>query len=445
MIEVLKHPAYARLFAAQVIALAGTGLLTVALGLLAYDLAGDRAGAVLGTVFAIKMIAYVGLAPLANAIAGRWPRKQLLIGADLVRASVALALPFIDQVWQIYGLIFVLQAASATFTPAFQAAIPDILPDEGDYTRALSLSRLAYDLENLLSPALAGLLLMVISYHWLFGGTVVGFAGSALLVSLAAIPPAKPERVQRPFVERLTRGVRIYLATPRLRGLLALNLAAASAGAFVLVNTVVIVRGSYGGGEAGVAAALAAFGAGSMLSAIALPRLLETIADRMVMVRSGLLLALLTLGHASYLFAQGWLAWTGFLLAWALSGVFYSAILTPSGRLLRVSAHTEDRPAVFAAQFTLSHACWLVTYPLAGWAGLALGLPAAMLILGGMALIGALAALRVWPADDAAMLEHEHGDLPPDHPHLRAHPAHGARHRHVFVIDDEHRAWPTQG
>jgi multisubunit Na+/H+ antiporter MnhG subunit len=67
MIEILKHPAYARLFAAQVIALSGTGLLTVALGLLAYDLAGDRAGAVLGTVFAIKMIAYVGLAPVANA------------------------------------------------------------------------------------------------------------------------------------------------------------------------------------------------------------------------------------------------------------------------------------------------------------------------------------------------------------------------------------------
>ena len=43
MIEVLKHPTYARLFSAQVIALLGTGLLTVALGLLAFDLAGDRA------------------------------------------------------------------------------------------------------------------------------------------------------------------------------------------------------------------------------------------------------------------------------------------------------------------------------------------------------------------------------------------------------------------
>lgn len=46
--------------------------------------------------------------------------------------------------------------------------------------------------------------------------------------------------------------------------------------------------------------------------------------------------------------------------------VGYSAMLTPSGRLLRRSAHPEDRPAIFAAQFALSHACWLVAYPLAG-------------------------------------------------------------------------------
>ena len=43
---------------AQVIALIGTGLATVALGLLAYELAGDRAGAVLGTALAIKMSDY---------------------------------------------------------------------------------------------------------------------------------------------------------------------------------------------------------------------------------------------------------------------------------------------------------------------------------------------------------------------------------------------------
>ncbi len=445
MFEILKNPAYARLFSAQVIALLGTGLLTVALGLLAYDLAGARAGAVLGTAFAIKMVAYVALAPIANALAATLPRKAVLIGADLVRAGVALLLPFIDSVWQIYMLIFVLQAASATFTPAFQAVIPDILRQEKDYTKALSLSRLAYDIENLVSPALAGILLTVISYHWLFGGTVVGFIGSAALVALSAIPAHSPRANARPFAERLFRGARIYLATPRLRGLLALNFAAAAAGAFVLVNTVVMVRAGYGAGQGDVAVALAAFGAGSMLAALTLPRLLSAIADRTLMLGAAFSLAGLTIGHAAYFLVYGLAPWGAFLTIWAMSGMFYSAILTPSGRLLRHSAHAEDRPAIFAAQFALSHACWLVTYSVAGWVGSVLGLPAAMLILGALALTGAGAGLMIWPAQDGRELAHEHPDLPPDHAHLRQHRGQGRWHRHVFVIDDEHRVWPTQG
>jgi MFS family permease len=445
MIEVLKHPTYAKLFAAQVIALLGTGLLTVALGLLAFDLAGDQAGAVLGTAFAIKMVAYVGLAPVANAVSASLPRKAVLIGADLMRASVALLLPFIDAVWQIYLLIFLLQAASATFTPAFQAVIPDILTDEADYTKALSMSRMAYDLESLISPALAGLLLAVMSYHWLFSGTVIGFCGSAVLVWMTVVPAHKSDAKSRSFVERLTRGARIYLATPRLRGLLALNMAAAAAGAFVLVNTVVIVRVDYGATESHVAYALAAFGGGSMVAALALPRLLETMSDRKVMVAAAFLLAALTVGHAVYLLIDGLMAWMSFLLVWAASGVLYSTILTPSGRLLRRSAHAEDRPAVFAAQFALSHACWLVTYPVAGWAGSAFGLPVAMALLGGLAFSGAALAIFAWPEGDPKELDHEHPDLPPDHPHLRGYRDKGVRHSHVFVIDDEHRAWPSHG
>jgi MFS family permease len=142
MLRLLANRTYRHLFAAQVIALVGTGLATVALGLLAYDLAGAEAGLVLGTALAIKMVAYVVLAPIAAAFAERLPRRGMLVALDLIRAGVALALPFVTGVWQVYVLIFLLQAASAGFTPTFQATIPDILPDEKDYTRALSLSRL---------------------------------------------------------------------------------------------------------------------------------------------------------------------------------------------------------------------------------------------------------------------------------------------------------------
>lgn len=443
MMNVLSNQIFARLFAAQVIALLGTGLMTVALGLLAYELAGERAGAVLGTAYAIKMVAYVGFAPLSSALLEHVPRKTVMIVADIVRASVVLCLPFVSQIWHIYALIFVLQAASAAFTPTFQALIPDVLPDEQDYTQGLSLSRLVYDLENLLSPVIAGLLLLVMGFHWLFVGTVFGFLASALLVFFIALPPFKASSKARPFVERVTRGLRIYLATPRLRGLLALNMVAAAGSAFVLVNTVVIVRAGFGGGQGDLALALAAYGAGSMTAAIALPRLLTWAKDRPVMMFAAVGLTAISFIFAAQLLLVGLPSWIGLLAILTLMGLFYSAILTPSGRLLRRSAHPEDRPAIFAAQFALSHCCWLLTYPIAGWAGVGYGLGAAMAVLAVISLISIAFALWIWPGERKSRLFHEHPELRRDHPHLREHATSQKKHGHVYIIDDEHQSWPV--
>jgi hypothetical protein len=49
MLSVLADRTYRHLFLAQIVALLGTGMATIALGLLAYDLAGDRAALILGT------------------------------------------------------------------------------------------------------------------------------------------------------------------------------------------------------------------------------------------------------------------------------------------------------------------------------------------------------------------------------------------------------------
>ncbi|WP_322890661.1 MULTISPECIES: MFS transporter [unclassified Yoonia] len=438
MLQVLADRTYRHLFAAQVVALLGTGLATVALGLLAFDLAGDNAAMVLGTVFAIKMVAYVGVAPVAAAFAGKVNRRAFLVVLDLVRAAVALCLPFVTEIWQVYVLIFVLQSASAAFTPTFQATIPDILPDEAQYTRALSLSRLAYDLENIASPMLAGLLLAMVSYNALFLGTVAGFAASAMLIVSVILPSPQPS-APRGIYDRTTRGIRIYLATPRLRGLLALNMAAAAAGAMVLVNSVVLVRGTLGLDASALAWTLFAFGAGSMAAALFLPRVLDSVADRRVMI-GGAMLMVVTLAALASEVAIAGLIWPVLLGAWLLVGLGYSAVLTPSGRLLRRSAHAEDRPALFAAQFALSHACWLLTYPLSGWLMTQFGLIPALSVMTVLAGVGILAAMRLWPSEDPETLEHTHDNLPPDHPHLQ-----GARkHVHTFVVDENHPRWASQ-
>lgn len=438
MLHVLRNRTYRHLFLAQVIALVGTGLATVALGLLAFDLAGDRAGAVLGTALAIKMIAYVAVAPIAGAFAEVLPRRVMLVTLDLLRAAVALCLPFVTEIWQVYILIFVLQSASAAFTPAFQATIPDVLPDEKDYTQALSLSRLAYDLESLVSPMLAAALLTVISFHSLFAGTVFGFLASAALVVSATLPN-HPAKERRSIYERTTRGLKIYLATPRLRGLLALCLTVSAAGAMVIVNTVVFIQAKFELTASDTAIALAAFGSGSMLAALVLPRLLDRLPDRLVMLYGAVLLS-------AGLIATAFIETYGLLLAlWFFLGIGYSVVQTPSGRLLRRSAHPEDRPALFAAHFALSHACWLITYPLAGWLGVAVGLPATALAMAALSATGLVAALSLWEMTDEAEVEHSHEDLEDDDPHLReGRHRNGRWHSHAFMIDRLHPDWPRE-
>jgi len=113
--------------------------------------------------------------------------------------------------------------------------------------------------------------------------------------------------------------------------------------------------------------------------------------------------------------------------------------MTPSGRLLRRSARAADRPAVFAAQFALSHACWLLTYPLAGWFGSTVGIVPTLLVLAAISFFGVLLARSFWPSEDPDVVPHEHPELPAEHPHLRGEQSH---HAHAYTIDELHHRWP---
>lgn len=432
----LKHHAYRRLFTAQVAALLGTGLATVALGLLAHDLAGASAGEVLGIVLGIKMVAYVGVAPFASALVSRLPRKTLLVSLDVVRALVAASLPFVSEPWQVYGLMTVLYVAAAAFTPAFQAMIPDLLPDEREYTEALSLSRLAADLESVASPVLAALMLSIMTWSGLFGGTAVGFVLSALFVLSASIPASRAITV-RPFVERLTGGLRLFALTPRLRGVLAFSLSTSAGGAMVFVNTVVLVQSGFNLGEQATAWALAAFGLGSMTTALLLPRVLDRVPDRSV-VAAGAAVMTVTLIAGSLLATR----YPVLLALWLVMGAGYGMTLIPVGRALRRSSAPEDRPALFASYFALSHACWLIAYPVAGLVSASVNPGAAFLTLSALCATGLIAGTLLWPRRDPEQITHDHATLAADDPHLIEHQLEGGAHTHAYVIDDRHRRWP---
>ncbi|WP_194814134.1 MFS transporter [Nocardia sp. XZ_19_385] len=445
MSTLFRNRDYLRLFTAQVSGLFGTGLTTVALGLLAYELAGGAAAAVLGTALTIKMVVYVTVAPIVGAYAHRFPRRAFLTALHLVRGAIVLALPFVDQIWQIYVLIAVLQTASAAYTPTYQVIIPDILPDERDYTRALSATQLAATMETLLSPMLAAAALTVMSFHWLFVGTAIGFGVSAALVLATRIPnaTAAPEGS---FRERITVGVRIFAATPRLRGLLGLNLVVAAAGSVIMVNTVNYVRDTLGGTQSGVAMLLAANGFGTMIIALALPRVLDRVGARPVMLTGAATLILgLVSGIALSAAAAGDWRWAAAIAVWAIIGSGTAAILTPTGQVLRRSSQPADRPALFAAQFSLSHLAWLLTYPIAGWLTTAAGFTATWVTLAVLAAAGFTVAVRMWPRKDPEEITHLHevGTIAPTRlgDAVRV-DERFFRHTHAYVIDTDHPRWP---
>lgn len=425
---------YLQLFSAQLIALVGTGLATVALGLLAYDLAGERAGVVLGTALAVKMIAYVTVSPVVGAWADRVPRRALMVGADVVRGLVVLALPFVTHVWQVYVLIAVLQSASATFTPTFQSVLPDVLTDEDDYTKALSASQFATAMENVLSPLLAAAALAVLTFDSLFLGTAIGFAVSAVLVATTVLPAARRSSRDR-FADRLSAGVRVFGTVPALRAVLGFDLVVSAAGAITLVSTVNVARDLLGAGEAGVALLLAVSGAGTALAAAVAPLLLRRLHERTVML-AGSALALAAVAGAVVLTTAA--TWALACVVWTAIGLGTGSTLLPIGRVLRRASRVEDRPAVFAAQFSLSHACWLLTYPLTGWLGTAAGFGvawSALLVIG----LGALAAAALlWPRRLTRPVAHTHDRTADGHVTAAERTEHGWAHSHEVLPDEHH-------
>jgi MFS family permease len=174
-----------------------------------------------------------------------------------------------------------------------------------------------------------------------------------------------------------------------------------------------------------------------MLAALVLPKLLDNRPDRPVMIGGAMVLVAALLALSLMLLVYK-LRWIPLLVGWFIIGIGYSAVLTPSGRLLKRSAHAEDRPAVYAAQFALSHACWLVTYPLAGWLITVSGPMVAFAVLAVLAGNGVVCGMVLWPQESGGPVTHSHEDLPKDHPHVHD----GRTHSHPIVIDDYHPNWP---
>ncbi|OZA05659.1 MAG: hypothetical protein B7X95_05595, partial [Methylophilaceae bacterium 17-44-8] len=104
------------LFSAQLISLIGSGLTTIGLALFAHQLVeGSSAAIVIGNALMLRILAFLMFSQFAGILADRINRKYMLITSDIIRLGLLLLFPFIDSVWQIYLMIFLINSATAFF------------------------------------------------------------------------------------------------------------------------------------------------------------------------------------------------------------------------------------------------------------------------------------------------------------------------------------------
>ena len=135
-------------------------------------------GAVLVVAYLPTVVVGLTLGPLLD----RLRRRDLMIGADLVRAAVFFALPFTGRPVTIVALAAVAGLANGFFRPAVYAGVPNLVSDE-DLPAANALLQAMENVSWAIGPILGGLLTAAAGPHtayWINGGS---FLVSAVLIS----------------------------------------------------------------------------------------------------------------------------------------------------------------------------------------------------------------------------------------------------------------------
>ncbi len=377
-----KNRIFQQLFWAHGLSLIGSGLSSLALGLLAHQLVGGSASEVLGVTLAIRIIVIVIFSPWAGQIAARFGARRVMVASDLMRCGVLAGFYFVDNVWQIYALAVLLNLGSAIFTPIYRAVIPDVVTP-AQYPRAAAIGSIAYDAANILSPSMAALVIVLFGFRGNFMVDALTFlVSAALLIGLPRLTAEIPTGEKKERVS-VGHGLSAMFHRLPLRKSLFLALQTSIAGAFVIVATVDLIKVDMRLSDTAYAWVMGAFGIGSVCGALIYSKI-PTRARNVSVNASGpvMLLALAAVAIVPQ--------YAVVVTAWFCIGAGYSILGVRGSELLASDSRGEERPHIFAAHFALSHAGWGITYPLAGFLVTKVGFsPAAWIftaILGGVSI-----------------------------------------------------------
>lgn len=363
----LRNKLFARLYFAQTISLLGDAFTWVGLALLAYQFGEDRAAVILATALTLRVTAFIIFSPFAGVLADRLSRKKILYGTHFIRMGIVACLPFVTEEWQIYVLVFLMNVFNAFFSPTYRAAIPQIV-DKKLYRQAIGLSAATYQLLGVLGPGLAGILAIWLGTREIFIVDAVTFVVAGIL--LFTLPKGKLDVETKPYNlekgpskwKEVRKGAQLLFQNKYIRFALFIELVSAMAGAFILVNTITLVKSGLQLTDRDYGLIMAAFGIGATVAAF-----VSGVVDRSKSRRVSLLLGALVLGLA--ISAANYLSFPTLFIFWIIAGLGQSLAEIPSETLIGENIPAEEQGKVYGSHFAFSHLWWAISYPIAGFIG----------------------------------------------------------------------------
>lgn len=385
------NPVYRRLWLAQAGSWLGDALNNVALA--AATLALTRSAADMALVLLCRGLPGLVLSPLLGPAIERWPKRRVLLVADLGRGGLALgfiaAFAGRDMAW-VYALSALLGAGASLFGPAQRAALRQVVAVE-DLMAANTALMAAAGLVAAAGAALGGLAATWLGPDLAFAMNAASYVWSAAWILATRWPERAADGAAADgatYLGRLGAGVRVVTGNR-------IALAAVLAGVgFALTSGPYFVAPSvladlvYGKGALGIGLVYAADGLGFVLAAIVLGRLVGQ--------EPGRLRRLYGLGfvvQAVFLtaFCLSTRLWQG-MAAIAVSQVASGLILTLTPTFLQTHTPVAAQARVFALQASVGGVAAQASIGVAGWLMARHGVAAVALPAG----MVCLAAAAVW-------------------------------------------------
>lgn len=177
----LAYRDFRLLWSAQVLSELGDWAARVALAVLIYDRTGSKI--LTAAVTGVGFLPWVGLGQALAALGDRFPRRTVMVAADLVRASTYLAMIAVRPAWALLVLAFVAAAATPPFEAARAAQIPEIVSEER-YGDALALSNITYQVVLVVGYMFGGGLVALVDPETALGINAGTFTASAVLIAM---------------------------------------------------------------------------------------------------------------------------------------------------------------------------------------------------------------------------------------------------------------------